>query len=418
VPGIGLGLSPAFGAADLRIPPLLRVYAIGDSVVQGTIGTTGIWDNTKLPAYGESYILRTVYKNGDRAMIVVNGGVQGNTTGQMLARFDTDIGAHIVPGGGICLISGGGNDINGGVAQATIVDNVRHMAVKARGYGLIPIVVLPTPYDNNPPNNRAAWVSYIAALEAMAAAEGYRTWDIFRVFSVAGDGAWTDAGDTYDTVHLTRAGELKAANYASQQLQSLLSPKTVSQVAKTVGALEEGSILNTTGCFDGSTHAGTGAPTGWNSGATASGTNGGVRSFVDDDYSNGLRHRVSKTGAGNFNILRQLVTTKLTPLIGEPVLFTCRYWCKNMYESASAFYKLNFAIALGGTPALASPARPLNQAPWETGDEGEVVSFWMPVPSGFTSAEVQATITVTGTPVGTALIDIADVNFIPLSALV
>ncbi len=87
---------------------------------------------------------------------VVNAGVGGNTTAQMLARFSTDVLAtnpdHVV-------ISPGINDYAGGVSLATMEANIDSMVTAALGHGcgvtlFVPPLVCSTPFiENIPPYN-------------------------------------------------------------------------------------------------------------------------------------------------------------------------------------------------------------------------------------------------------------------------
>ena len=73
--------------------------------------------------------------SGQRLTLVANKGIGGNTTTQMLARFDADI-LGLTPRPGWLLIEPGPNDAAALVTAATTIANVTEMITRARNAGM------------------------------------------------------------------------------------------------------------------------------------------------------------------------------------------------------------------------------------------------------------------------------------------
>lgn len=79
---------------------------------------------------------------GETGLKVVNQGISGETTGEMLARFDQDV-IRFKPRA--VTIMGGTNDAWAGYTVAEVEGNIRAMARKALEAGIDPVVCLPPP---------------------------------------------------------------------------------------------------------------------------------------------------------------------------------------------------------------------------------------------------------------------------------
>ncbi|HBT47033.1 MAG TPA: GDSL family lipase [Peptococcaceae bacterium] len=78
----------------------------------------------------------------ETGLVVENRGVNGETTGEMLARFREDV-VRLRPRS--VIIMGGTNDAWAGVAAGEVRENVRAMVAQAREAGIAPVVALPPP---------------------------------------------------------------------------------------------------------------------------------------------------------------------------------------------------------------------------------------------------------------------------------
>lgn len=78
---------------------------------------------------------------------VLNKGINGNTTSDMLERFDKAVIANKPD---YVIITGGINDVVCGESQDRIKQNIMDMVEKALAHGIIPVLGIPTPVDYVP----------------------------------------------------------------------------------------------------------------------------------------------------------------------------------------------------------------------------------------------------------------------------
>lgn len=106
------------------------------------------------------------WRNGVFAYTVLNKGISGNTTAQMLARFDADVVANNPI---YAVIGGGINDINQGVTEAVYLANLTAMFNKcvAASINILSFQIPPwTNADTTASTTRDAWNVSRAALVA------------------------------------------------------------------------------------------------------------------------------------------------------------------------------------------------------------------------------------------------------------
>ncbi len=82
-----------------------------------------------------------------------------------------------------------------------------------------------------------------------------------------------------------------------------------------------------------------------------------------------------------------------------------------MYESAANFYRATVQIVMAGAPTVAF--RPMYQIKHDTGIAGYVIGTSFEMPANLTTVEITSNIVPTGSPVGTATFDIAQITPIP-----
>ena len=110
---------------------LIKIVCLGDSITWGFPFGPGIsWVNSLQESLGVE---------------VINKGVNGNTTSDMLRRFDRTVLRHKPSH---VIIMGGANDILMAESFDRIVTNIRLMAEKAEENGIKPVFGLPTPIDD------------------------------------------------------------------------------------------------------------------------------------------------------------------------------------------------------------------------------------------------------------------------------
>ena len=173
-----------------------RVVMMGDSITEG-------WIAADPP----------IFRNG-----VVDRGISGQITAQMLVRFRQDVidlRPHAVH------IMGGTNDmlhLPGPVNMDEAVSNIRSMAELARAHGMKVIIasVLPASQAGAPVKTVAEINRRLAVL---AKAQGYAFVDYYRALD-KGDGTMAPA-DSSDGVHPTEAGYARMRPLAAKALASV-----------------------------------------------------------------------------------------------------------------------------------------------------------------------------------------------------
>lgn len=133
---------------DAVISNLKNVICIGSSITYGAGTSTGGNSSSWANRFGANLMS----KFGASQVNLINKGVSGNTTTQMLARFDTDV---VVNNPDLVVIEASVNDVRGDmlpINYATTIGNLRTMIKKTKQAGAIPILTTPTPittYSNN-----------------------------------------------------------------------------------------------------------------------------------------------------------------------------------------------------------------------------------------------------------------------------
>lgn len=75
----------------------------------------------------------------------INEGISGDTTGGMLARFDSDVIAHQPSH---LIIMGGTNDLSFNLPDGMIISNILAMTRRARQHQIAAIIGIPTPFHD------------------------------------------------------------------------------------------------------------------------------------------------------------------------------------------------------------------------------------------------------------------------------
>ena len=182
----------------------VKIVAIGDSLTDGfPFSRQCSWVYLSAKALG---------------LIMVNRGICGETTGEMLDRFQADVLAqspsHVI-------IMGGSNDAFMNVPDDEVQDNISEMAGQARMAGVVPVIGLPPP------------CTYLAEEKVL---EGYRCWmrqyaggqgipvvDFYPAF-IEEDTGRIKEEHLPDGVHPSEQGYLLMASVAVRRLRELLKP--------------------------------------------------------------------------------------------------------------------------------------------------------------------------------------------------
>jgi lysophospholipase L1-like esterase len=191
-------LDSRYGGTVLRSQ---EVIVIGDSIDAG-----GDDDQSARPYWsGSVWSYTALYARG-RFRLVRNEGIGGQSTTQMLARFETSV-VNRKPG--IVIIGGGRNDLNGGIATNVTRSNIEAMVKRAKAAGIHPVLHTMPPVDiagsgdfGTTDLNRAGTVAHNAWLATLAASYGIELIDIWRLWADPTTKGY-QAGFTADGVHPT-----------------------------------------------------------------------------------------------------------------------------------------------------------------------------------------------------------------------
>lgn len=196
-------LSAAF--AQARTPA--NVVALGDSQTAGTL-TPGL----SYPNLVSALV--------DRRLGIVNKGVGGNTTAQMLARVQPDVVA-LAPK--MCLFMGGTNDIATAVPLATTQANITSIADAVSAAGIEFVIATIPPRSQHGALGAGKVRDLNNWIRLWGAARGYRVIDLNPALVNPRSGEWA-SGLSVDAVHPSAAGIMLMAQAAAQVL--LGNPKT------------------------------------------------------------------------------------------------------------------------------------------------------------------------------------------------
>ena len=195
-----------------------EVIAIGDSIDAG-----GDTDQGARPYWSGSIWSWLALLSRGRFRLVRNEGIGGQSTVEMLARFDT---AVVDRKPGIVVIGGGRNDLNGGVPTASTRANIVEMVRRSRAAGILPVLHTLAPVDiagggqfNTVDKNRAGTIAHNAWLAEWARANQVLVLDLWRLWSQANGGY--KAGFSDDGVHPVNP---KAVLFAATALAQSLPP--------------------------------------------------------------------------------------------------------------------------------------------------------------------------------------------------
>jgi lysophospholipase L1-like esterase len=199
------------GAAQTR--PLTVVVCLGDSLTYGL-------HLARADAYPQQLEALLQHEAPERDWQVVNAGISGNTTRDMLARFSTDVTAAAPQ---YVVILAGTNDLYYGYdlrtmdpsysldAPGGMKANVLAMLAEARAYGITPIVatVLPNGGIEDPTYDieRAAMVAWIAwERDALPAAGNVDVLDFYHAIESPTKTWYPVPAYTVDNLHPSAAG--------------------------------------------------------------------------------------------------------------------------------------------------------------------------------------------------------------------
>lgn len=137
----------------------MKIICIGDSLTFGYgIKRSNIWTNLAKDKLNVE---------------IINEGINGDTTGGMLSRFNDSV---IIKKPDIVFIMGGSNDLIAGATLGVMQANIMSMVHQSFGKLIVPIIGIPSKVDIL--NVRKDWAEFTDFYEISSQMEKYKTWII------------------------------------------------------------------------------------------------------------------------------------------------------------------------------------------------------------------------------------------------
>lgn len=190
-----------------------RVVFLGDSITKGADAPDIVYRQNSWPVYAS-------ITSGQRVHYVYNAGVAGETTTQMLARFDTAVTAKAP---NLVTIAGGTNDlaVAGGIATART--NITELVRRVRAIGAVPVLCTLAPGESATPSTRRTDTLRLNAwIRDFAAKNGLSVLDFYGVLTDPANGNFLGAYSSGDGIHPNAAGYAAMGKHAASILAPLL----------------------------------------------------------------------------------------------------------------------------------------------------------------------------------------------------
>jgi len=176
--------------------------ALGDSLTAGYMSPVGVSGPRYYPY---TAVLEALARGGlgegcGLRVVVVNLGVDGDSTDGMLERFERGVTPEEPD---FVILWAGINDVYAGRSPEAVAENVAELAGRITGIGAAPIMCAVTPVEGSPHlNGRIRELN--ALVRGLCEDGGYRFVDLYA--ATAGSGQGLDPGLSDDGVHLSQEG--------------------------------------------------------------------------------------------------------------------------------------------------------------------------------------------------------------------
>lgn len=283
-----------------------RLVFLGDST---TIGPSlAAWPNADVnkaisvnTMRGDSYPTYAALASDGRWREVANAGIGGNTSAQMLARFQADV---IDAGATGVVVLAGMNDAGTFTLLSTYAANMTAIAQAAVKAKIAPIFVTVTPSTNGTTQSdglkrRQFITTYNAWLANFCAANNYPLINVHDALVNTTDGSLAAAYDAGDGVHQNYAGRQVVGSIVAAALTKILPPAPPPLINN---AADANDMLAGIGMFASGATIGTG----WSNYHTATGA---TWSRVTDPMILGSMQRLTMAGATDYAAIAKTITT-------------------------------------------------------------------------------------------------------------
>ncbi len=215
VPQVAVDTRAALASTSRRGLGGVRLVMLGNSITDASHA------NEPLQVYGRDWGQWAVIASGGKVRRVWNAGISGNTSAQMLARFDADVtpnAPHIV------TLMEGTNDSRQvpPTAVTTVAANFRAMVAKCREIGATPVLIN-TPPAEGTGDMMVAVDAYNNWMRQYAADEGLILVDVYSALTDPATGLYKSALNL-DNVHPNAAGQKVIGDLLAAALDPILPP--------------------------------------------------------------------------------------------------------------------------------------------------------------------------------------------------
>lgn len=301
-----------------------RFAAIGDSITIGSGNSL---------AAGDDWFPYVCYRL--KGKFIINAGIIGNTTAQMLARIQTDVIAYKPD---VCFVNGGTND--NGTPQETFA-NIQAICLALSSAKIKPILCNVTPRNDSTKN---AWIIKLNMLtHRFASRYGIPYVDFYSALIDPSTGYIQEAF-TADGLHPNTAGKMALAdaiaNMIGKYFWDINYPITAANIDNT--------NIATNGLFLDDTNS-DGTPDGW----TVYGATGATYSLESDANIKGNWLKVVRT-TGDTSYLYQEKSATAGWSVGDVINFSGRFKAENAIAGGMKYTIFAYFIgSSGSTSAIA-----------------------------------------------------------------
>ena len=277
-----------------QVRPRGDVVFLGDSITNNT----GLYTESPL-FYQDGYPGHMIGQAGGALRSVRNAGISGNTSTQMLARFDTDVTPYLP---GTVHLMCGTNDVLASFTLATMQSNVRAIVGKIRGIGAVPVLcTIPPCASTTTPQRLVLW-QFNQWIRRYSQVQGITLLDLYRVLAnPALAGGMLPAYDL-DGTHPNVLGQMAMAAYAAP----ILAARTPGLAVHLVGEHTDAYSMLSGPTFSGAVTSGIAA--GFVNYGNAN-TLGNTASVVTDALVPGSMQKITSTASSSNGTIGQNMTT-------------------------------------------------------------------------------------------------------------
>lgn len=281
-----------------------RVAYLGDSITQSA------WQNST-NFQGGSFPLFAMMAAGGQLVTVANAGLSGDTSAQMLARFDTDV-TPSAPN--TVVVLAGTNDVGQGVVTLSgFAANIRAIVAKIRGIGAVPVLAT-IPCNNDPTRHLkiSAWNSW---LRQYAGQQGISFLNFYGLLADPANGNYLSTYLT-DGTHPNTAGYVAMGSLVSSTLTPIAPRWRPHMSQDNTDQLNALTATNSIALTDSNAD---GVADGW---FAYGGASGFAHALVTDSQVAGKMMQITQTGNAANRILEKSVTAAVGDRLAVSGLLT------------------------------------------------------------------------------------------------